>query len=147
MPETVSDDVRDFFANFERAGAELDLDATGAQFADYFLSADPNGTHVVPKAALLAALPQRQQMFRSAGLSAMRLRHLAQTTLDDNYVLAKTEWAMEADQPGAPAVDATLSSTFILRREAGTLRIVFYLNHRDVMALISERVARFAAEK
>ena len=83
MSELVSDDVRLFFTEFERTSRVLDLDAAAAQFADVFLSADPNTTQVVPKAAFLAALPQRQKMFQSIGMTGMRLGSMKQTTLDD----------------------------------------------------------------
>ena len=56
----------------------------------------------------------------------------------------KTEWIMETEE-SAPTGELLLSSTFVLRREGETLRLVFYLNHRDVMAMIRARTEELAA--
>jgi hypothetical protein len=48
---------------------------------------------------------------------------------DDTYVLASTEWRAERAAASAPV---RLSSTFILRRDADRLRVVFHLNHQDL---------------
>lgn len=54
MNDPISADVRRFFIEFERTSNELDLHASAAQFADTFLTADPNRVAVVPKAVGIA---------------------------------------------------------------------------------------------
>lgn len=137
MADQISSAVRDFFADFERAGNELDLDVVSRQFADPFMSADPGGVQTVPKAAFLAALPAREKLFASAGARGMRLTGITETPLDDHYILADTEW--ETEPASDDAKPLTLSSAFVLRRTPeGGLQVVFYLNHQDVMAVIQE---------
>jgi hypothetical protein len=135
MP-AVSPEVEAFFAEFERAGNVLDLTSIETQYAPFFLSADPNGTQPVPREALLAALPKRREMFASVGGTVAHLTGIRETPLDASYVLVDTDWAMSVGTDGEPI---HLSSTFILRKEGHELRIVFYLNHQDVTALIASR--------
>jgi hypothetical protein len=135
MP-TVSPDVEAFFAEFERAGNVLDLTSIEAQYAPFFLSADPNGTQPVPRDAFLAALPKRREMFASVGGTVSHLTGIRETRLDANYVLVDTDWVMSV---GSGGKDIDLSSTFILRKEGNELRIVLYLNHQDVAVLIASR--------
>lgn len=138
MFDQVSDDVQAFFAEFERAGNTLDAEATSRQFADTFMSADPAQAIPVPKAAFLAALPNREKMFASIGVTGMRLSAISQTSLDDNYVLVDTEWT--CTMTSREAEPLTLASAFILHRgENGTFQIVFYLNHQDITTIIRNR--------
>lgn len=131
-----SDEVRGFFATFERAGATGDVGTIGDLFDDPFLSADPHGAQPVSRSALRAALPMREKLFASIGASAARLVSLAETRLDDTYVLVNTEWEMDVTPPG----DAlALASTFILRRAGDALRVVFYLNHHDIAQVVQAR--------
>jgi hypothetical protein len=50
------------------------------------------------------------------------------------YLLARTDW--RAERAGA-WTSVRLSSTFILRRDADRLRVVFYLNHQDLTRVLS----------
>ena len=135
MP-TVSPEIEAFFEEFERAGNVLDLKSIEAQYAPFFLSADPNGTQPVPRDAFLAALPKRREMFASVGGTVSHLTGIRETRLDANYVLVDTDWVMSV---GTGGEDIDLSSMFMLRNEGGDLRIVLYLNHQDVAALIAAR--------
>jgi len=139
MSETPSDDIQGFFADFARAAANADVAATATQFADTFISADPTGSKAVPRDAFIATLPQRHRLFSEIGMTGERLETLTQTTLDDHYVLVKTEWVGEFADDESANDDFRLSSSFILRRDADGLRIVLYLNHHDVTELIHQR--------
>lgn len=135
MSDQISSDVRDFFARFEQAGNRLDLDEISGQFADPFMSADPNGVQAVPKAAFLAALPAREKLFASIGATGMRLTGITETPLDDHYILVDTQW--ETEPATSETEPLSLSSAYVLRRtEDDTLQIVFYLNHQDIMEVI-----------
>jgi len=60
------------------------------------------------------------------------LTGLEQRSLDDSYVLAHTTWTAERDDSLVGEDPVTLLSTFILHRAADGLRIVFYLNHKNL---------------
>jgi hypothetical protein len=127
--------VRAFFDDFERNSAALDVERIAAQFADTFLNADPERVMPVPKAAFVAALPQREKMFRAAGVSRVRLVSVSETTLDPMHVLARTNWMAES---GA-GDDIPLASTFILRRQGSSYVVIFYLNHQDLAAVLARK--------
>jgi hypothetical protein len=93
----------------ERASDTLDVDTIATQFAEVFMNADPNGVAAVPRDAFLAALPQRQKLFDGMGVRALRLTELAETWLDDSYVLVHSRWA--ADLRKASRAPIALSSS------------------------------------
>jgi hypothetical protein len=103
------------------------------------MSADPSGVTAVPRPAFLAALPQRQKLFDAIGARALRLTELTETRLDDSYLLVETQWSAELDTRSGQHDTMSLSSSFILRRQADSLKIVFYLNHQDIHALANAR--------
>ncbi|SCF09161.1 hypothetical protein GA0074695_3409 [Micromonospora viridifaciens] len=101
----------------------------GACFADPFLLADDSGARPVSRAAFVAALPRREQMFAAAGLGPATLTDVTWQRLDDRYVLARTDW-------DAPRVDGgaamRLASSYLLHDDGGQLRVVLYLNHQGL---------------
>jgi hypothetical protein len=128
-------EVRAFFDEFERNSAELAVDRISAQFADTFMNADPQRVMAVPRAAFIAALPQREKMFQAAGISRVRLASVRETVLDPMHVLAATDWIAESTD----GAEITLASTFILRRQGSSFVVVFYLNHQDITTVLAAR--------
>ena len=126
--------VQAFFATFAAASDQLDLERLAELFAETFLAADPAGVQAVPRQAFLRALPRRAELFAAAGITRVALADLRHQPLDNTYVLARTDW--RAERAGASR-SVRLSSTFILRRDADRLRVVFYLNHQDLARVLS----------
>ncbi|WP_131748908.1 hypothetical protein [Frankia sp. Cppng1_Ct_nod] len=124
-------DIREFLTEFERRGAEPESDS-GEQFADQFVVADPNRAMVLAREAFVASLPYRRGMFETAGVGNARCVGAAQLDLDDRHVLVTSDW--DADRGDEEPL--RLESTFLLRREDGGPRILAYLNHRDIVAVL-----------
>jgi hypothetical protein len=75
-------------------------------------------------------------MFDAAGVSDVQRVDARQLRLDDHHLLVSVDWtAARADQD-----PVRLESTFLVRREPDGLRIVVYLNHHDVAALLAADV-------
>jgi len=125
-------DIRAFLTEFERRGADPESDS-GDLFADQFIASDPQRAMVVSREALLASLPQRRRMFAAAGVGTARCVDAAQFDLDERHLLVRSDW--DADRTGSPPL--RLESTFLLRRDNDGLRILAYLNHRDIAATLA----------
>jgi hypothetical protein len=133
MPGTSEDrEIVDFFTTFGNASDSLDTDALTACFAETFMAADPSGAQPVPRAAFLFVLPKRKALFAAAGIATVSLTGLEHRSLDESYVLAHTTWTAERDGSQAGQDPVTLLSSFILHRTGDGLRIVFYLNHKNL---------------
>src|SRR5690348_7203867 len=138
MPDNaVRDSVREFFTEFERASHALDVAALGAMFGEVFLNLSPTSCGPVTREDFTKALPMRQRLFGSIDATGTRLTDLSETVLDDMHTLVETRWSVEFG-PDSPADRSlTLSSAFLLRREDGRWRVVAYLNHQDIVAVIN----------
>ncbi|MCW3843778.1 DUF4440 domain-containing protein [Micromonospora yasonensis] len=119
--------LRRFFAAFSPAAG--DADGFGELFGDPFLLADDAGARPVPRAAFLAALPRRAQLFADAGLGPAMLTDLTYDRLDERYVLARTDWDAPRVAGGEPV---RLASSYLLHDDGDRLRIVLYLNHQGL---------------
>jgi hypothetical protein len=106
-----------------------DDDGLGSAFADPFLAADAGGARPVPRAAFLAAIPRRREMFRERGLGAAVLAAHTVTELDEHYLLVRADWTAPRLDGGA---SVQLSSSYLLHRDGDTLTAVVYLNHRGL---------------
>ncbi|MEU6204526.1 DUF4440 domain-containing protein [Micromonospora musae] len=120
---TLVDRVHAFLTAFSQA---TDPVAAADSFADPFLLADASGSRPVPRAAFLAALPDRERAFRDAGLGSLVLADVSCQRLDETYVLARGEWDAPRTGGGEPL---RVASSFLLQQEGRTFRVVLYLNH------------------
>jgi hypothetical protein len=139
MPDpTLDDQVREFFDRFTAASDGPDVEALGELFGETFLAADPAGARPVPRELFLQALPRRAELFAAAGITRVALDDLRYEALDGTYVLARTGWRGErVDAHGERAAPLRLDSSFLLRRDGDRLRVVLYLNHQDLRAVLS----------
>ena len=138
MPTAVRPSVREFFERYERASDTLDTSAINEAFHDTFLNLDPGSAKPVRREQLIAALPMRERLFASIGATGMALSGMEETPLDDLHTLVETQWTVRFD-PSADQAPLILESAFLLRLDGGRWRIVLYLNHHDVGALIAAR--------
>jgi hypothetical protein len=129
-----SAEIEAFFRDFERHSNSGDVEQAAALFADPFMTADPTGSRSVSAADMRAAVPKRKQLFDAMGCRGTTLVSIDQTPLDDDYVMARTNWAIEF-----PSQVLTLSSTYIVSTSGGRFKIVFYLNHQNLTAVLKDR--------
>jgi Domain of unknown function (DUF4440) len=136
--EQASDMVREFFEEYERGIKASDPGLIGSKYSDYFIFAGPRGPQVIKKDDLLEVLPRRQEFFKTVGLTSSKVRSLEETRLDDNHVMVKAYWSMKFEKVPGPAIVDETSATYILYRQGDLLRIVFQLDHQDLMKRVQD---------
>ena len=129
----LSAEVKQFFEGYERANAEFEPEKMAAFYADTFMFAGPNGIQPVQKEGFIKILPKRKEFFRSVGLAASSIEAIESSQLDSKYVLVKAVWKMRFDRGAGPPLHSPASSTYILLSEGDSFRIVFQLDHQDLM--------------
>jgi hypothetical protein len=134
----VRPDVRTFFRRYERAAEDLDTEALASIFWPVFMSLDASSAAALSPQALLGALPRRKKLFEAIGSDGLELADISEMPLDDLHTLVRTSWnlRMRDQRPRDPLC---LRSTFLLRKDDGTWRIVLYLNHQDMSKLFHDR--------
>jgi hypothetical protein len=78
-------------------------------------------------------------MLQAIGHRSTRLVSVHEAKLDERHSMVRTAWKWRFEPLGAEANEITLESTVILRRSSDGLRIVFYLNHEDIMTALRSR--------
>jgi hypothetical protein len=133
----ISEIVEKMFGEYERGIGAPDPELISDIYENSFVFAGPQGVQVVRKEDLLRALPRRQAHFRSLGLISSRVRSLEEARLDDAYVMVKAHWDLQFEEgPGQSVVET--SATYILHRRGDRPRIVFQLDHQDLMKRVQE---------
>jgi hypothetical protein len=135
MPEDLSAETRSFLDRFDASSTDPTIPVEEL-FSDPFLAMDPTSVHALSPAVLANALPARREMFARAGVKSVLRRAASELRVDDFHRLVTVEWT--ADRGGAAPL--ALKSTFLLRRQDGRTRIVVYLNHVDVRALLAAAI-------
>jgi hypothetical protein len=135
----VSDVIKTFFEDFERASNTFERDLLALQFSDPFMAADPNGgIQVVKKDDFLAGIAKRQAFFQSVGFQFVKIIPLDETRLDNRYVMVKVHVHMRFEKnPGQP-IDMKNDSVYILFIKDDSPKIVFNLTHEDLMKVMQE---------
>lgn len=134
----VSNIVRKFFADYERGSNAPEPELVAAQYSDAFLFAGPQGGQAIKKDDFLKALPKRAAFFKTVGLTASKIQSLEETRLDDNYLLVKVSWEMRFEKDRQPPIVAEISATYILYQREDLLRIVFQLDHQDLVKRVQD---------
>jgi hypothetical protein len=131
--------VKEFVEQYVRTGNTLDLDAIASEYADLFMFAGPNGTRIIEKQKLLAALPGRQEFFKALGHQSTKVLSLDETLLDAHYAMVRVQFLMRFEKASAQPVDAKLDSTFILYLQDDAPKIVFHIEHEDLQQAMQDR--------
>jgi hypothetical protein len=134
----ISEIVEKLFENYERGIGAPDPELISDIYEDSFAFAGPGGVQVVRKEDLLRALPRRQAYFRSVGLTSSRVRSLEEARLDDDYVMVKAHWDLQFEKSPGQSLVVETSATYILYRRGDRPRIVFQLDHQDLMKRVQE---------
>lgn len=131
--------LQQFLASFARHSEDDDPATVVAHFADTFLAAGPEGARPVRSADFPLILARRKQLFRELGHQSSTLLSVSATPLDARYVLAATQWNLRFLRPSATPDDIQVQSTFLIDTGSDPFRILLYLAHQDVLALLRER--------
>ena len=132
----ISTEVERLFNEYEKyandGGSAQDA---SRQFAEVFMAADSTGGRVVSAADLSKTVALKRKLLEGAGGHRTRLASMEERPLGDRYVLVETKWVMEFET----GEEIALRSTFIVHRAEDGLKIVFYLAHQNLMAVLKER--------
>jgi len=128
--------IENFFRRFD-LNNKNDFSSAVSQFADTFMAAGPQGAQCVKGSDFALALPKRKQLFASFGCESMQLVSVDAHSLGDRYSMAHTRWKLNFtnDGPATPAI--VVDSTYVV--DSAEERIVLYLAHQDIMAILKER--------
>ena len=131
--------IKAFFEGVEQASNTLDLELIDTQFADQFIFADPNGTHVIEKQKFLPALPKRLEFFKSLGHQSTRILSLDETPIDNQYTMIKAHFLMRFQKTSGQTTEAKVDSTYILFLKGGSPTIVMHIEHEDLKEAMQAR--------
>jgi len=134
--KAVSAEVQKFFEDFEKGTGQLDPQVLNGLYAGTFMFGAPQGVQAIKLEDFLGVVPKRQGFFSAIGLTATTIQSLEQTELDDIQV--RVSWQMRFEKQGQPPILDENLATYILQRQESGLRIVFQLDHQDLMQRVRE---------
>jgi hypothetical protein len=129
--------LEQFFQSWEESIASGDIAAQVSHFAEVFLYAGPRGAQSVRASDFALALPKRKQLFEDLGCQCSTLVSLIESKIDDRYASARTQWRMTfSKHQGTKQV--LVDATYIVDTGGEACKIVFYLPHQDIMAILRD---------
>ncbi|GHO46133.1 hypothetical protein [Ktedonospora formicarum] len=136
----VSDTVRAFFEDFNRANNSFEPELRAPLVGDSLVGADPNGVvQLLTKEEYLAGTAQSQEYLQSLGFKFVTVVPTEEVPLTDRYTMVKTKGTMRLEKvPGQP-IDLAHDATYILYIKDGKPQIVFALSHEDPMKMAQDQ--------
>ena len=131
--------IEGFLRNFERLSGSANVVALVPQFSDPFLFAGPQGAKSIRTADFALAIPNRKQLFDRLGWQSTELVSLEENRLDSRFVMARAQWRMTFARDGAGSEDVVVGSMYLVDTAEEPFKIVLYLAHQDIMAILRER--------
>ena len=123
--------VQEFFDQYAQSRSALDIDLIASQYPDSIMFAGPNGVRVAEKPTILAAFPKGQEFLKALGHKSTKVLSLAETRLDDRYLLVRAQFVWRFEKPSAQPIDVKVDSTFILYLNRDGHQIVFQHEQED----------------
>jgi hypothetical protein len=139
--EKVSTSLEAFLRGFELHNNTSDFTSAVSQFADTFMAAGPQGAQCVRASDFALVLPKRKQLFESLGCHSMQLISVDAHALGDRYAMAHTRWKVNLAGSDPAEEDMVVASTFVVDTDQQPFRIVLYLAHQDILAMLKERAS------
>jgi hypothetical protein len=120
----VSDKIRAFFEDFNRANNAFDPNFLAPHVRDPLVGADPNGvTQVISKADYLAGTAKSQAYLQSLGFQFVKAIPVEEFPLSEHYTLVKTKGTMRLEKtPGSQSTWPMMLLTFCSSK-MGNLRL------------------------
>src|SRR5262252_7335083 len=131
--------VREFFERYARCRSTMDIDGLVSQYADPCMLAAADGARVPERQALLSGFPKALELLKSLGHTTTSVASLAETSVDEHYSMVRAQLLWRFEKAGAPGIEVTVDSTFILHFKDGEPRIVFHQEHEDFWQLLRRR--------
>ena len=134
-----TDVIEAFFKEYEHAGNTVNTVQLLTQFADSFVVATPQGTKSILASDFVTIVPQRKALLEEMGCQSACLHSLRSTPLGQHYVLVDTTWRFSLSPPANRSEEVDVDSTFLIHTANDALKIVLYLPHQDIMAVLRDR--------
>ena len=136
----VSDQIRAFFEEFERANNAFEPDLLAPLVGGSLVGANPNGVlQVVSKEDYLAGTAKSQAYLHSLGFQFIKAVPVEEIPLSEHYTLVKTKGTMRLEKTPRQPIDLVHDAAYILFIIDGKPRIVFTLTHEDPMKMAQVR--------
>ncbi|OIK15113.1 hypothetical protein BIV60_10290 [Bacillus sp. MUM 116] len=137
---TVSDRVKAYFKDFERANNMYDPDLLNPLVSDPLVGAYPSGVvQAVKKEDYLAGTKESGEYLKSLGYRSFKLTPVAETPLKDNYVLVKVLGTARIEKESDQSFDLVHDSFYILHMKDDSIKMVFTITHDEPTKMMEDQ--------
>ena len=125
----MTESIKKFFREYEKAIAALDIEKTVAYFADSFILAGPRGAIAPTKAEFLELSQQANQFYRSVGRTSAKILSLDETPISNEFSMVNTHWGLTFQKTGDRVIESDI--TFLVQKTGSEPKIITFIDHQD----------------
>lgn len=134
----MSEKIRQFFKEFEKASNSADAARSAALFSDVFLHSDPEAVRAVRRDDFAKGLPARMAWFRSLGRRGSSMEVTDEIAVGGMYTLAKTNVVIQFEKDGQ-TIDLQQTASYLLKEVSDGYVIIAYMNDQLLKDLLVEK--------
>jgi hypothetical protein len=135
---TLNTELKKFFLEYEGSVNGQGSHAA-VSYGEPVMIATTKGAYAFKNEDFLRLLPKRKQFFEKTGLKSSRIVSLEGVDLAPNYFLVKAIWNFDFEKEKMKPFTVQAASTYILFKNDDQLRIVFQLDHEDLMEKVKNQ--------
>jgi len=132
MSHAPNSQIQKFFEEYQKS-IEQGPQIAAAQYADPIMIATPKGAYTFKNEDFIKMLPGRKDFFDKTGLKSSHIVSLEEMSDDQFYCIIKAIWSFEFKKDGSEAKNIQVPTTYILRKEKDSFKIIFQLDHEDLI--------------
>jgi hypothetical protein len=123
------DNLKKFFAEYEAAFQDLDIERQAPLFADTFVSAGPKGVIAQTKAEFLKLAGQGAAFYKSLGLHSAKILWMQEFPISKNYTMVNVHWGVKFFKTGDTPIEFDVS--YLVHIDGTDCEIILFISHED----------------
>ncbi len=132
----MANDIKNLFAEYEKAFSALDIEKNAEFFADAFISAGPKGAIAQSKSEFLQMAGQAAEFYRSVGQEYAKILALEEFPISDHYTLVKVHWGAKFQKTGDRLIEFDVS--YLVQKTGPEPKIILFIAHQDEQKAMEE---------
>jgi hypothetical protein len=125
----MTDAVKKFFAEYERAFSALEVERQVPMFAEHFISAGPKGSIAQSRDEFAKMARQAAEFYRGAGQTEAKILSMKEVRISDEYTMVPVHWGAKFKKTGDRWIEFDV--TYFVQHPETDPQIIMFIAHED----------------
>ncbi|MDQ1280521.1 MAG: uncharacterized protein QG670_1784 [Thermoproteota archaeon] len=126
---TMTEAVKKFFAEYEKAFIALEVERQVPMFAEHFMSAGPKGNIARSRDEFEKMAHQAAEFYKSVGQTEAKILYMWETPISNEYSMVLVHWGVKFKKTGDKLIEFDV--TYFIQNPVSDPKIIMFIAHQD----------------